>query len=81
MIIAPIAKPMLSEDNEPERGLNKPIKMYKYRLTLDVWENEFSGKSDKRYCIELRTLFKDKKLIEEGLKINFEKLLQSFRED
>ena len=76
-VIPFVHKRMLSEDT-PTEELNKPIKTYRYRLNLEVYEDEPFTIPNDRFCIDTLSIFKDKEVVNEALKRSFELLLERF---
>lgn len=61
-----------------EENNDLPIKTYKYRLILEVYDNLSNDILDKRFCLEARSTSKDKKITNELLKESFDKLIHRF---
>lgn len=78
MIVMPFNhKEMLSEDKKKELK-SKPIKTYRYRLKLEVYEDELLDIPTKRFCIDTLSVFKNNEFVNEALKNSFQRLLETF---
>ena len=78
----PVLKRLMEENNIEENNINnnwsKPIKNYRYRLVLEVYEDEpFTIPNDK-FVIDTLSVFRDKEVVNEALKRSFELLLNRF---
>lgn len=81
MIVVPNGcKKMLSEDTPTEK-LNKPIKTYRYRLKLEVYEESPSIVLKNRFAIDTLSVFNNNEFINEALKNSFEQLLVKFNQE
>lgn len=56
-------------------------KHYKYRLCLDVYEDEPFIQSNKRYVIDRELLFNDIKVVYSMLERNFKQLLKKYKKE
>ena len=58
---------------------DEEVKVFTYRLRLDIFEPNDESPS-KRLCIDTKSITKDKGVINEALKNNFEQLLLKFNQ-
>lgn len=80
MIVPNVCKKMLSEDIPTEK-LNEPIKTYRYRLKLEVYEENPSIVLKNRFSIDTLSVFNNNEFINEALKNSFEQLLVKFNQE
>ena len=81
MIVMPFNhKKMLSEDEQKELE-SKPIKTYRYRLKLEVYEDEPLDNPTKRFCIDTLSVFNNNEFVNEALKNRFQRLLETFNRE
>lgn len=78
--IAATLHALQNKNTEPdyEPRPNEKMKIYKYRLTLEIYEEEPLDTPNAKYAIDTLSVYKEKEYITELLKNNFEKILEAF---
>ena len=78
--IAATLHALQNKNTEPdyEPRPNEKIKVYKYRLTLEIYEEEPLNTPNAKYAIDTLSVFKEKEYVAEILKNSFEKILEAF---